>query len=223
MGALVALTVLLDTSASGAEVLARGITLPTYLPDGSLPAVVTRMAWMEKDYYQRGFLQFGMLPITVGRDVVMEVRQPEALAAALEGIQGWRKAPGKGRAVELRDFCLKLRLPDGPHELRAGRVRFGERGAVFLASDQAAQVNAQVFAVRNNEIKRRVGKRQGRHRRVHPRHGGVRRFVRCTGTRGVEHRQGQIRSRDVVPERRERQRVPCRAAADVQGARLWHA
>lgn len=133
MSALVALTVLLDVSAPGAELLARGITLPTYLPDGSLPAVVTRMAWMEKDYYQRGFLQFGMLPITVGRDVVMEVRQPEALAAALEGIQGWRKAPGKGRAVELRDFCLKLRLPDGPHELRAGRVRFGERGAVFLA------------------------------------------------------------------------------------------
>lgn len=107
--------------------------MPTYLAGGSLPAVVTRMTWVEKDYYQRGFLQFGMLPITVGRDVVMEVRQPEALAAALADIQGWKKAPGRGRAIELRDFCLKLPAPQGRRELRAGRVRFGDQGAVFLA------------------------------------------------------------------------------------------
>lgn len=116
----------------GAELLAQGITLPTYVAGVSLPVAVTRVAFMEKDYYRRGFLQFGMLPITVGRDVVMEVRRPEALAAALEGVQGWKKAPGRGRAVELREYALRVLLPEGQRELTAGRVRFGEQGQVIL-------------------------------------------------------------------------------------------
>lgn len=119
--------------AHGAEVLARSISLPTYVAGMAQPVAVTRVAFMEKDYYRRGFLQFGVLPITVGRDVVMEVRRPEALGAALAGIQGWKRAPGRGRAVELRGYRLRVLLPDGQRELTAGRVRFGEEGRVVLA------------------------------------------------------------------------------------------
>jgi len=118
---------------SGAELLARGVLLPTYVAGIAQPVVITRVALMEKDYYQQGFLQFGVLPITVGRGVVMEVRQPDALGAALEGIQEWKRAPGRGRAMELRTYSLHIPLPEGRRELTAGRVRFGEKGQLVLA------------------------------------------------------------------------------------------
>ena len=104
-----------------------------YLQGMSQPMAVTRVAVMEKDYYRRGFLQFGVLPITVGREVVIEVRHPEALNAALEGIQGWQRAPGRGRAMELRTFSMRVLQTQGPSELTAGRVRFGEQVQVVLA------------------------------------------------------------------------------------------
>jgi hypothetical protein len=117
----------------GAELLARGVILPTFVAELPQAVAVTRVAFVEKDYYRRGFLQFGMLPITVGREVVMEVLRSEALAAALADIQGWEKAPGRGRAVELRGFSLRVLLAGGQRELTAGRVRFGEQGQVVLA------------------------------------------------------------------------------------------
>lgn len=153
---------LFGEQAHGAELLARGLSLPTYVTGISQPVAVTRVALMEKDYYRRGFLQFGVLPITVGRDVVMEVRRPEALGAALEGIQGWKKAPGRGQAVELRGFLLRVLLPDGQRELTAGRVRFGEQGQVVLAQGVAWKEAGGVTLEAEEAVLQTTGAHAGR-------------------------------------------------------------
>lgn len=126
-GSVAAGEVPLDVRAS------RAITSPIYGPAGGTPVAIVRVESTRTEYLRRGFLRIGALPVLVAERVRLEVRDAKATVAQLGQLPEWLRAPGKGRAGELRDFQMFDRAEPGRPWLSASRVRFASNGQWELA------------------------------------------------------------------------------------------
>ena len=117
----------------------KGITCPVYGATGETPIAVLRVKSTRTEYQRRGFLRIGALPMLVAEQVRLEVRDPQATAQLFTRLPEWLRAPGKGRAGELRDFQMFGRAePDRPW-LSAGRVRFAAEGRWELQAGEVRE------------------------------------------------------------------------------------
>ena len=117
----------------------KGIAYPVYGAVAATPIAVVRVASTRTEYQRRGFLRIGALPILVAEGVRLEVRDPLATAQFLARLPEWLRAPGKGRAGELRDFQMFDRAePDRPW-LVAGRVCFAAGGQWELQAGEVRE------------------------------------------------------------------------------------
>jgi hypothetical protein len=106
----------------------KGIVSPVYGAVATTPIAVVRVQSARTEYQRRGFLRIGALPMLVAEGVRLEVRDPLATAQLFARLPEWLRAPGKGRAGELRDFKMfDCAEPDQPW-LIVGRVRFAADG-----------------------------------------------------------------------------------------------
>lgn len=106
----------------------KGIAYPVYAPEASVPIAVVRVQATRTEYQRRGFLRIGALPMLVAEQVRVEVRDPRATVAQLSGLPEWLRAPGKGRAGEVRDFQMFDPAEPSRPWLSADRVRFAPNG-----------------------------------------------------------------------------------------------
>lgn len=104
------------------------LTSPVYGPESSRPIAVLRVEATRTEYQRRGFFRIGALPLLVAEQVRIEVRDPQATAEVFAGLPEWLRAPGKGRAGELRDFQMRGPEPAGVPWLTVARVRLAEHG-----------------------------------------------------------------------------------------------
>ena len=106
----------------------KGIAYPVYAAEASVPIAVVRVQSTRTEYQRRGFLRIGALPMLVAEQVRVEVRDPRATVAQLSGLPEWLRAPGKGRAGEVRDFQMFDPAEPARPWLSADRVRFAPNG-----------------------------------------------------------------------------------------------
>jgi|GEM_PF-2248304 len=104
------------------------VTSPVYGPESSRPIAVLRVESTRTEYQRRGFFRIGALPVMVAERVRLEVRDPQATAQVFGGLPEWLRAPGKGRAGEVRDFQMRGPEPAGAPWLTVARVRMAEHG-----------------------------------------------------------------------------------------------
>jgi len=104
------------------------VTSPVYGPEASRPIAVLRVEATRTEYQRRGFFRIGALPLLVAEQVRLEVRDPQATAQMFAGLPEWLRAPGRGRAGEVRDFQMRGPEPSDAPWLTVARVRMAEHG-----------------------------------------------------------------------------------------------
>jgi hypothetical protein len=122
---------------------------------------VLRVATTQTEYQRCKFLCIGALPLLVAEQVRIEVRDASATAEVFAGLPEWLRAPGKGRAVELRGFQLCGSEATSPVWLTAARVRLAPHGQWELSDGTVRQPDGstQSFAHARLQI---TGEQTGR-------------------------------------------------------------
>jgi hypothetical protein len=92
---------------------------------------VVSVGQVSQDYERKGFFRIGLLPIRIGEEVTIEVRDPAALAHILSSLPGNLTRSLQGTPAELRRFTLSLR-GEATTRLTAERVRFAPDGTWLL-------------------------------------------------------------------------------------------
>ena len=122
---------------------AKGVVFPFYAPGSSEPVVTFKAERIFHDHERRGFFRIGLLPLTVGDGVTVELFQPAAASQHLARLKEWVN-PGAAGVVELRR--VQFKLPGEPiRELSAGRIRLGKDGAWQLLDGVVWRSGAKVW------------------------------------------------------------------------------
>lgn len=124
------------------EVQLKNGVVPIYVQGQQQPAAVIRLERTLKDFQTRGFFRIGVLPMVVADGVVIEFRNPAAVAETLARAHAWLKSPGGGRSVELRRVVFLMPEGAGTNRLAAGLVRFGGAGQWQLSAGVSWQTGA---------------------------------------------------------------------------------
>jgi len=109
------------------------VMVPIYLDNSPTPAAILRVGRVYRDFQRRGFFRIGILPVVVGEDVSIEIREPDELEQIFTKTSTIIGSFAKSDAVELHRARLLFPGQETPL-VEAGRMRLEKQERLRLSS-----------------------------------------------------------------------------------------